>query len=157
MKQIFLLSMVTWLISAAAFADDKPPSIIFNLRSFVDTEGLGFIHVEGTLTGEGLAYKENRSAISCYRDRKECIGTHFDAEGMQVFSLHSPEFYTIRAWTPNRVTADTTTACGGLETWIIDRTKQTAELTTRPCSEEMTYHWTIEEPPFWRDEKTPKK
>jgi hypothetical protein len=39
------------------------------------------------------------------------------------------------------------------DTWIIDRTRQTAELSDHPCLGAKTYHWTIEDPPFWKKAK----
>ncbi len=36
------------------------------------------------------------------------------------------------------------------DTWIIDRTRQTAELVDHPCLGSKIYHWAIEDPPFWK-------
>jgi hypothetical protein len=43
----------------------------------------------------------------------------------------------------------------GSDTWVIDRKRHTAELIDRPCNEAKTYHWTIENPPFWEKPQKP--
>jgi hypothetical protein len=44
-----------WFTTTTAAADDEPQQIIFNLKEFTDTGHM--VHVEGTLTGDGVGYK----------------------------------------------------------------------------------------------------
>ena len=41
-------------------------------------------------------------------------------------------------------------------TWIIDRTRQTAEAVEHGCLGAKTYHWVIDDPPFWKKLKEQK-
>jgi hypothetical protein len=74
----------------------------------------------------------------------------------------------VRLWTDDRIIAETGGPCGkpppnpafakdwqGSEssTWIIDRKRETAETAYHPCNEARTYHWTIEDPPYWKKVK----
>jgi hypothetical protein len=171
MQKHILLVILLRLAVAPAVADDEPPSIIFDLKNFTDTGHM--VHIEGTLTGEGIGYKNNRSALTCYQDMRECIGIHIGTQGSQVFSIGPPVLFTVRLWTADRIVADFAVPCGdkpksgfpdnpllkeewqaaASDTWIIDRTRQTAELSDHPCLGAKTYHWTIEDPPFWKKAK----
>lgn len=170
-SQVLLLFILVWFATTTPAAADDEPLIIFNLKNFTDTGNM--VHVEGTLTGEGIGYKNNRQALTCYQGRRECLAIHIDAEGRQVFSIGPPVPFTVRLWTADRVVADLAAPCGNKpksgfpdnpllkeewqttlsDTWIIDRTRQTAELIDHPCSGAKTYHWMIEDPPFWKKAK----
>jgi len=143
---ICLALTLGWLAMAPAAADEEQRLIIFNPKNFIDTGHM--VHVEVTLTGDGIGYKSNRSAVTCYHDQEqECLSSHIDAQGLQVFSIGPPMIYTIRLWTPDRIVADSATPCGDQPltqlkkdwqttlsmTWIIDRERQTAELIEHPC------------------------
>jgi hypothetical protein len=81
----FLLPlMLVWFatIALAAAADDEP-LIIFNLKNFTDTGNM--VHVEGTLTGEGIGYKNNRQAVTCYQGRRECLASPSTPKGDKFF------------------------------------------------------------------------
>jgi len=139
-KQVWLLILVWLIMTMPAAADDDPQSIIFALKNFSDTGDM--VHVEGTLTGDGIGYKNNRSALTCYQDRRECLAIHIDAQGQQVFSIGPPVPFTVRLWTADRVVADFAAPCGDKpksgfpdnpllkeewqtivsDKWIIDRT-----------------------------------
>jgi hypothetical protein len=146
-KRVFALILASLAVVAPATADDEPPLVIFNAKSFTDIGHI--VHVEGTLSGDGIRYKNNRSALTCYQDRRECLAIHIDAQGTQVFSIGPPVVFTVRLWTADRIIADFNALCGGFDSWIVDRTRQTAELIDHPCLGDKTYHWTIEDPPFW--------
>jgi hypothetical protein len=149
-KHLIALAIVS-LAAAPATAADKPPEVIFAAKTFSDLGEI--VHVEGTLTGDGIGYKNNHTVLTCYHQRRECSAIQIDSEGMQVFSVNLPLPYAIRTWTDDRIVADGELPCGGFETWIIDRTRQTAELIEHPCSDAQTYHWTIEDPLFWKEFK----
>jgi hypothetical protein len=156
-----------WFAITPAVADDEPALIIFDAKSFVDTGNM--VHVEGTLTGDGIAYKNNRSVVTCYDDpdRQACTSTRIDTTGSQVRMIGPPVSYTVRLWTADRIVADFAVPCGNQpvhqlklewrttasDTWVIDRKRKTAELIEHPCLGAATYHWTIEDPPFWKKAK----
>jgi hypothetical protein len=160
--QKLLLSLFLACVATTAAAVDE---VIFNPKVFVDTKDV--VHVQGTLTGDGIGNKNNRSALTCYQKEEQCLATHIDSQGMQVFSLRPPVAFTIRLWAADRITADFAAPCGKPPmqrdqkewqvsesiTWLIDRTRKTAEVIEHHCSESRTYHWTIEDPSYWRDAK----
>jgi hypothetical protein len=111
------------------------------------------VHVEGTLTGDGIGYKNNRAALTCYLYDRECQAVYVNSAGTQVFSIGPSIPFTVRLWTGERILADNAAPCGSFSTWIIDSTRQTAELIDHPCVGDKTYHYTIEDPPFWKKAK----
>jgi hypothetical protein len=161
MEKHVLALIVGWLAIAPAVAVG-PAEVIFRAKLFADIGDI--VHVEGTLTGDGVGYKNNRSALTCYREARECLAIHIDSAGLQVFSIYPPIRFTVRLWTADRIMADLAEPCGNppnelfkrewqttvSDTWIIDRARQTAELIDHPCAEAKTHHWTIEDPPFWK-------
>jgi hypothetical protein len=167
MQKRLLLSLIVWftMTTVAVAADGEPQPIIFNMKYFIDSGNM--VHVEGTLTGDRIGYKNNRSAITCYQDQPNCLSTHIYAQGLQVFSIGPPASYAVRLWTAARIVADSEVPCGDppserlkqewqttqSDTWIIDRERQTAELIEHPCLGAKTYHWTIEDPLFWKKTK----
>jgi hypothetical protein len=115
------------------------------------------VHVEGTLTGDGIGYKNNRAGLACYRDDRECQAVYVNSAGMHVLFIGPPVPFTVRLWTEDRILADSAAPCGGsscssisFSAWIIDRARHTAELAEHPCTGDKTYHYTIEDPPFWK-------
>jgi hypothetical protein len=148
-------------VGPAAVAADSP-TILFPMKTFADAGHM--VHVEGTLSGDGVGYPSNTSALTCYQERRECEMVVVSAAGLQVFSLGIPEAFTVRVWEPDRIVADLAAPCGNppnavfarewqastSETLIIDRKLETAELSVHPCNEAKLYHWTIENPPFWQ-------
>src|SRR3954454_927096 len=123
-KHLITLAIVS-LTAVSATAADEPPEVIFAAKTFTDSGKI--VHVEGTLTGDGIGYKNNHTVLTCYQQKRECSAIQIDSKGMQVFSVNLPLAYTIRVWTDDRIMADGELLCGGFETWILDRTMQTAE------------------------------
>jgi hypothetical protein len=149
-------------LAPAALADNND-ALIFPMKVFTDMGHL--IHVEGTLTGDGVAYPSNTTAVTCYQDRNECELILVAAQGRLVFSLGIPESFTVRVWAKDRIVADFAAPCltppsnpafakgwqaSTSETLIIDRARETVELNEHPCTDAKLYHWTIENPPFWQ-------
>jgi hypothetical protein len=157
------LSLILACLAATApAAADEPPHVIFNPKLFADLGDV--VHVEGTVIGEHVGYKNNRLALTCYRQRRECLEVGLDSQGMQVFNIRPPHFFAIRVWAEDRITADSSAPCGDpplpnikkedwapseSQTWIVDRIRETAEEIDHQCLEAKTYHWTIEDPPYW--------
>jgi hypothetical protein len=53
--------------------------VVFQQKSFFDTGD--FVYVAGTLTGQGIGYKYNTTAISCFKDRNECLVNSIESIG----------------------------------------------------------------------------
>jgi hypothetical protein len=69
-------------VSIILLQTQKVPSyeasgIIFDTKSFNDTGPTDFgddvVSIAGTLTGDGVANKNNTVSITCYQDRMECL------------------------------------------------------------------------------------
>lgn len=141
--------------------DNSPQRILFNRKLFVDMGDT--VHVEDQVTGKGIGYKVNRSAMTCYRQRQECILTHVDTQGWQAFSIGSPLIFNILKWDKDLIVADLpglTMPSGhpcsgnpGGSTWYIHRDTQITVIQENFCNlvtgERGFYEWTIEDDPFW--------
>ena len=128
---------------------------------------MGTSSTSKALSGEGVGYPSNTSALTCYQERHECELFSVQASGLQIFSTGIPEMFAVRVWEPDRIIADFAGPCGNQpnaafakewqastsETLIIDRKRETVELSVHPCSEAKLYHWTIENPSFWQNIK----
>jgi len=73
--------------------------IVFASKAFYDsaeTTGEGYVYVAGTLSGEGVAYKNNTVAVTCYKDRMECLTYSVAQIGPnQVGRLDAPASYPV--------------------------------------------------------------
>jgi hypothetical protein len=157
------------LVANVVKAGDCP--VVFQQKVF--TDGGDFVSVHGTLTGDGVPYKYNNSRIDCSQQRHECLVTIVDSIGevggfCQVFA-DMPIPLEIVQWTPDRIIASYDNKCGST-VYLLDRHAQTVEVTQRATPEKpecaaldkklglapdpKAYHWTIEDPPFWKDWKT---
>src|SRR5215831_16367483 len=149
-------------LASGAFAADNP-SIIFPMKVFTDLGHM--VHVGGTLSGEGVGYPNNTSNLICHKERHECEMVFVNTSGLQIFSLGIADIFAVSVWEPDRIIADFAAPCGippnavfakewqasTSETLIIDRKRETVELSVHPCTEAKLYHWTIENPSFWRN------
>jgi hypothetical protein len=148
--------------------DGSSKRVLFNRKIFSDMGDT--IHVEGQLTGEGIGYKVNRYAMTCYRNKFECILTHVDTQGWQAFSIGPPLFFNVLKWEKDLIVADLPGVkmpsghpCGGTPggtTWYIHRDTQITVIQENFCSlttgEHGFFEWTIEDDPFWHKSTTPK-
>jgi hypothetical protein len=57
------------IVGPASGADDD---IVFAQKLFTDLPDYGAVEISGTLTGDGIANKNNTISISCYKERREC-------------------------------------------------------------------------------------
>src|SRR5262249_41666690 len=76
-------------------------------RIFVDfgDEGVG---ISGTLTGDGVAYKNNTHSISCSKSRRECYVASIEQIGPnQIGRLDYVEIIPITKWSADEVVATT--------------------------------------------------
>jgi hypothetical protein len=66
------LTLLCLTIAPASAAE--PSELILPMMVFTDMGHL--VHVQGTLTGEGLGYKNNHVGLTCYREkaaRRRCL------------------------------------------------------------------------------------
>jgi hypothetical protein len=155
-----LLFRQAWIWTA--FGDKQ--DIIFAAKVFYDsakTKGDGFVYIGGTLTGEGVANKNNTVMIACHNDRKECLFSSVDQIGPnQVGRLGAPDPYAITTWTPDEIVATGYYASDCRKITInLDRKSESVVWVEEPISQPRaacknadtkTYKWTIEDPPFWK-------
>lgn len=143
----YIVALILGLLATPPAMSGEFSQVIFEPSGFAD---IGYIvQIGGTLTGEGVPHKNNRSILTCYQKIQLCSEIDVNASGMQVFTI-GPSLFDVRSWTPDHIIADYAAPCGGNDTWIIDRKRKSAELVDHPCLEEAkTYHWTIKNPPFW--------
>jgi hypothetical protein len=157
---LLLFRQSPWIL--AAFGDKQ--DIIFAAKVFYDSAKIkadGFVFVGGTLTGEGIAYKNNTVMLACYRERTECLFSSIDQIGPnQVGRLGAPDPYAITTWDQEKIVATGHYASDCRKITIdIDRKAQSVRWAEEPsnrssaaCSnaDAKTYTWSIEDPPFWK-------
>ena len=164
MKMRVSVFLFTMAVSACTGPTEQQPGIIFASKTFFDsaqTTGDGYVYVAGTLTGEGLAYENNTTAIACYKERMECISYGVNQIGPnQIGRLDSPRAFSITKWDVSEIVAAGNRLPGDChqETISIVRQSQLAVWIVEPinqasaaCKDADTRlrKWTIEDAPFW--------
>jgi hypothetical protein len=139
-------------------ADDD---ISFAPKNFAEL-GDSFVGISGTLTGDGLAYKNNTYSISCYRDRKECFVTSIEQIGSgQIGRMDYMSIYPITRWNQFEVVAaedPDTFGCMAVTITITRKTENALWVQqpinqTRPeClkSDTKTHKYTVEDSIGWK-------
>jgi hypothetical protein len=120
------------------------------------------VTVKGTLSGEGVANKNNTFNISCEKNRMECSVYSIDQIGRnQVGSLWGPTIYVITKWDAYEIIAklgDDALDCAKA-TISLERKSKTALWVQEPINQARAfcknadnriYKWTIEDPPVWK-------
>ncbi len=163
MKIPCLLFAVPILLATCSKQTDQ--QIVFAPKAFHDSSnvvGDGFVYVAGTLTGEGVPYKNNTVAIACYKDRMECLTYSLDQIGQnQVGRLGWPTTYPVAKWDPYQVVASgAADAVDCRKTTIsIVRKSQTVVWVEEPinqstasCKDADTrlLKWSVEDSPGWK-------
>ena len=158
------LALIT-VVAALGCARHDEQQIVFDSKHFYDsaqTTGDAFVYIAGTLTGDGVGYKNNTVAVTCYKDRMECLMESVEQIGPnQVGRLESPISYPITKWSAYEiVAADSTDTPHCRKTTIsIVRTSQSAVWVEEPinqssaeCKDDDTRvrKWTIEDSPATR-------
>jgi hypothetical protein len=162
MKTTLALLLVALSIPSVAAQDVEKGDIIFARKIFVDNPQIlgGFVSISGTLTGDGLIYKNNTINIACYKDRAECTASKIDQIGPhQLGDVHAPNFFSVTKWEAEEVVADNGIDCPRIIV-TLDRKTQTATWVQgvfnpntdpgdNPCTypDKQIYKWTIEDPP----------
>jgi hypothetical protein len=141
-------------------------NMIFGIKVFYDSAetatGDGFVTIKGTLTGDGVDYKNNSINVACYKDRGECLVSSIEQiSSNQLSSLNGPSIYPITKWDAYEVIATGSSNAEDCRkvTINLERKTQTAVWVEEPinqsraaCKDADTkiYKWTIEDPPFWK-------
>jgi hypothetical protein len=87
------------------------------------------VYVTGTLTGEGMAYPNNTAALTCYKERKECIYTSVEAIGShQIGRMDAPWIIPIIQWDNSQIVAsdEMFSGCRRLTITVLRRSQEVA-------------------------------
>jgi hypothetical protein len=78
------------LFRQAPGAASRDDDILFAPKNFADS-GDQLVGISGTLTGDGVAYKNNTMVVSCEKDRKECFTYSIEQIGhIQIGRIRGP-------------------------------------------------------------------
>ena len=147
--------------------------IVFAPKAFFDSAqtgpGEGSVYISGTLSGDGVNYKNNTVAITCYKDRMECLTYSVAQIGPnQVGRLDSPASYPVSKWDSYEIVAtepELPMNCRKVTISIV-RKSATAVWVEEPINqssaackdaETRVLKWTIEDSPGWKAPQTTKK
>lgn len=159
------LSLVIVLVALGCTRHESEQQIVFASKAFADsaqTGGEGYVYLAGTLTGEGIPYKNNTVAVTCDKDRMECLTYSVEQIGPnQLGRLAAPTSYPVTKWNAYEIVA--TGAGDAVDcrkvTISIVRKSETAVWVEEPinqshaaCKDADTrlLKWTIEDPPGWK-------
>jgi hypothetical protein len=161
---ILFLAIVLLSLSCTRQASNEQ-QIMFAAKSFYDsaqTTGEGFVYISGTLSGDGVAYKNNTVAVSCYKDRMECVTYSIAQIGPnQVGRLAQPITYPITKWDSHEIVAtelvipmncykNTISIVRKSESavWVEEPVNQSSALCKN--ADTRILKWTIEDSPGWK-------
>lgn len=151
-----VLGSAMWINNAQCADDD----IVFAPKNFADTDMA--VGISGTLTGDGLAYKNNTRSIFCIKDRGECLIASIEQIGdHQIGRLDYPYAMPITRWTASEiVAADEPSDWSCIRTTIfLQRKTQTALWVQEPTNtakpqcktaDSNARHWKIEDSLGWK-------
>src|SRR5262249_27037752 len=138
---------------------DDGDDIVFAGKLFTDLPDYGSIAISGTLTGDGIAYKNNTISISCYKDRGECYIARIEQIGHNhIGRMRDVEICSITRWHTDEVVAVVVDCVKS--TIVIERKSQTAQFVREPgnltlpyCGKPISkvYKWTVEDAPGWKE------
>jgi hypothetical protein len=123
------------------------PKIIFSDKMYFDnpTDPDTLVCLVGTLAGEGLGYKENSTAITCYKDRMVCaivsVQQISDNWCCQIGRLESPLEMPVTTWNASEIVSidDGGGVACAKTTISIDRRPQTALWVQEPINQGSLY------------------
>jgi hypothetical protein len=163
-SQLLFLAIVLLSLGCTRQAPNEQ-QIMFAAKSFYDsaqTTGEGFVYISGTLSGDGVAYKNNTVAISCYKDRMECLINSIEQIGPnQLSRLADPISYPITKWDSYEIVATglvTSMSCRK-DTISIVRKSESVVWVEEPVNQSSAVcknadtrilKWTIEDSPGWK-------
>jgi hypothetical protein len=156
---LFWVIVFLFLQQSAWSAEDD--DLIFAPKNFADF-GDSVVGISGTLTGDGIGYKNNTYAIACYKERRACFISSIEQIGArQIGRMDYPYSYPIVKWDAYEVIAAEEPSMFGCNKATITtvRKRETALWVrepinqTRPeCKDSDTrfYKWTIEDSLGWK-------
>jgi hypothetical protein len=155
MKAKLSVLLIMLSMSQAQAQDDV--GVTFGRKVFVDFPG--GVSISGTLTGDGVLYRNNTYNISCDRDRMECLVSSINQIGPhQIGDLLPPDVLAVTKWDPNEVVADNARDCPRITitldrktktaTWVQGALSAHSDFFNEPCTypDKQIRKWTIEEP-----------
>jgi hypothetical protein len=145
-------------------AANPDQDIVFAAKSFYNGEpgeGEEIVYIAGALSGAQVGYPNNYTAITCFRDHKECVVASIDQIGShQLGRIDIPDIYDVTRWDKDVIVAGGQSDIGNCHhlTITIVRTAGSANWVNEPINaadakckstDQETYKWTIEDPPSW--------
>lgn len=162
---LYLFLIIVFVLFGCTRHAEFEQQIVFAAKAFydsVETTGDAFVYVSGTLSGEGVAYKNNTMAISCYKDRMECLTNKVEQIAPNyVGRLDTPTSYPVTKWDANEIVAKDfadTGHCRKVTINIVRKSEivvwveEPANQSTSACKDADTrlLKWTIEDSPGWK-------
>lgn len=156
MRQIVLLVAMAAAVLFGSDAWGTDDDIIFANKNFVDV-GDANVGISGTLTGDGIGYKNNTYVITCMKDHRECFITSIEQIGdHQIGRLDYIYSFPITKWDAYEVVAteDVTNWNCAKSTITLERKRETALWVREPInqaspncktSDTQIRKWTIED------------
>jgi len=164
-KSIGYLFIAIVIVFGCTQHTDPGQQIVFAAKAFFDSAkhtGEGSVYVAGTLSGDGVYYKNNTVAITCYKDRMECLSYSVAQIGTsQVSRLEAPTSYPVTNWDAHEIVAAgfadsmncrkvtiTINRKSEITVWAEEPTNQS----TASCKDVDTRirKWTIDDSPGWK-------
>ena len=149
------ITTVLFLVAFACFAAEQDEDIVFADRNWVDKGDVN-VGISGTLTGDGVAYRNNTYAIACYKELGNCFISSVEQIGPKhIGRMDYPYYFPIIRWTASEVVAlDDPGSIGCVKTTItLSRDSKTALWVREPVNQTSPYckdadtkirKWTIE-------------
>lgn len=160
MKYVFGLTLLfaTVVFHGVHAADDD--DITFAPKAYFDDgQNAEVVAFSGTLSGEGVAYRNNTQGVTCLRQSRECWISSIEQIGLkQIGRMDSPYRVDISKWSASEIVAGYETSCAKTTVTISRNTKtilwvQEPINQARPeClrSDTKLYKWTIEDSLGWK-------
>jgi len=141
------------------------PDILFPKKAFFwfdQSASYANVYVAGTLTGEGVGYKNNTTVVSCDKTRMECVTYDVRQIGPnQVGRVESPLIYPVIEWSADEVVASGDADafhCRKLTISIVRRSEvalwveEPINQASAACKDAdvRLLKWTIEDSPGWK-------
>lgn len=164
---LFACGLVLGALGALAFfiyvhnEKEANDDILFAQKIFFD-EGDVTLAVSGTLTGKGLAYRNNTYGITCRKEQGECWITYIEQIGRnQIGRIENPYAIPITRWNTYEViaseevydwTCSKTTITISRKTQTVLWVEEPINHTRPSCTHASTeiHKYTIEDNPGWK-------
>lgn len=168
MRSAYIPILALVVATVGCTSRDRGETIVFDSKAFFDG-GEGYVYAAGTLTGEGVQYKNNTTAVVCYKDRMECITYGVEQIGPnQIGRLDAPSAFPITKWDSYEIVASgpgDAVDCRKVTISIVRKTElvvwveEPINQATAACRSADTrlLKWTLEDAPLWKGNPTKTK